>query len=75
MDTHDNLNKTNCHYSLSKQTELIPYKTVYKEGVLIMVIKIPGVLLEIFSLKVLLVYENIFEDEYFYEFCCKKNCD
>ena len=60
MDTHDNLNQTNCHYSLSKQTELIPYKTVYKEGAPITVIKIPEVLLKIFSLKVLLPYENIF---------------
>ena len=48
MDTHDNLNKTNCHYSLSKQTELIPYKTVFKEGEPIKVIKVPEVLLEMF---------------------------
>ena len=60
MDTYDNLNKTNCHYSLSKQTELIPYKTVYKEGASITVITIPEVLLEIFSFKVFLPYENIF---------------
>ena len=61
MGTHDNLNKTNCHYSLSKQTKLIPYKTVYKEGAPITVITIPEVLLEMFSLKGLLLYEKSFK--------------
>ena len=60
MDTHDNLNKTICRYSLSKQTELIPYKAVYKEGIPITVITLPEVSLEMLSLKVLLPYENTF---------------
>ena len=48
------------HYLKSKQTELIPYKAVYKEGIPITVITLPEVSLEMLSLKVLLPYENIF---------------